>query len=397
VSPTPILDLEQELPPKRKRSRTRLIFGWAIYALVVMAISIGWAVGSDLGWFDSLPDSPASNGWLLLPALYLAILIHELGHLAVGKLAGMNPGALCVGGMLLAKSGDHWVFQFHRKYLFGGFAAPLPAKNDFQRARHAWMVAGGPLASILLTIVCGLAIRAFGTGVWDWIGTMFLSSVITVASSVIPYKVSGTMSDGARLWQLLTNPDRARRWMAVVALQAENMKGVRPRDWNAEVVQQALETVESEPSYAVVQMLAGYRSNDQGDQDAALQRLENALAGASRNGNKMILRACFLDAGGMSAKQRHNPAQARVWMERAAALKARSTPGDTAGLEARIAMAEGRYAEALDHWARYRDLIEKKRLDSGVIRFAKDLMVEAEGECRVALASSVPSVPTSAR
>ncbi len=293
-----------------------------------------------------------------------------------------------MGGIILIKSGQRWIFQFQRRYLFGGFTVPLPARHDFQRARHVWMVVGGPLASILLTIVCGLAIRALGTGAWDWIGTLFWCSAITVASSVIPYTVSGHMSDGMRFWQLLTKPDRARRWMAVVALQAENMQGVRPRDWTAEVVEQALETEESDPSYPIIQILAGYRSNELGDQDAALQRLENTVAVASRNGNKVMLRACFLEAGAWSAMRRHNPAQARVWMDRAAALKARSTPGDTAGVEARIAMAEGRYTEALEHWQRYRDLISKKRLDSGIIRFAKDNIAEAESECRAAFTSA---------
>jgi hypothetical protein len=76
-------------------------------------------------------------------------------------------------------------------------------------------------------------------------------------------------------------------------------------------------------------------------------------------------------------------------MDRAAALKVRSTPGATAAAEARIAMAEGRFAEALDHWKGYRDLIAKKRLDSGIIGCAKDNVAEAESECRAALANSL--------
>jgi hypothetical protein len=397
LSATPLLDLELESPQPQRRSLVRRIVKYTIYVLIVMAIDVGLRVASDLGWFDSLhlPELPSLNVWLLPPAVYIAILVHELGHLAAGLMVGMNPGGICVGGVMFAKSGQRWIFRFERRYLSGGFAIPLPPERAFRRAPHAWMIAGGPLASILLTSVCGLAIRAFGNGASDWIGTLFWSAALTTASCVIPYSVSGQMSDAARLWQLLTNPGRTRRWMALVALQAEEMKGVRPRDWNAEVVDLALESADSEPQYAAVQLLAGYRRMDQGDQDAALQHLENALAAPSGNTQKSILHACYLEASAMSARHRHNAAQARVWMDRAAALKAPSRPGQTAGVEARLAMAEGRFAEALDHWARFRDLIEKKRFDSGTARFAKDNIAEAEAECRAALASAdLPSLPS---
>jgi hypothetical protein len=389
TSTTPILDLEKELPKPPRRSWLRRIAGYTAFVLTIMALDIGFRLASDLGRFDSLhlPELPSLNGWLLLPALYVAILIHELGHLAAGVMVGMNPGGICVGGLMLAKSGDRWIFRFESRFLFGGFAIPLPAQREFRRARHAWMTAGGPLASILLTILCGLAIRVFGNGVWDWIATLFWSGVITVVPSVIPYSVKGHLSDEARLWQLLRNPDRARRWMAVVALQAENMNGVRPRDWSAEVMEQALESADSEPYYAAVQLLAASRSMDQGDQDSALQHLENALAAPSGNTQKSVLHACYLEASAMSAKERRNAAQARVWMDRAAALKAPSRPAQTAGVKARLAMAEGRFAEALDHWARFRDLIQKKLFDSGTARFAKDNIAEAESECRAALAN----------
>jgi hypothetical protein len=57
---------------------------------------------------------PAFNGLLLLPALYLAIAFHEIGHLAGGKLVGMEMGGISVGAFVLTKSGKNWVFRFDR-------------------------------------------------------------------------------------------------------------------------------------------------------------------------------------------------------------------------------------------------------------------------------------------
>jgi hypothetical protein len=38
-----------------------------------------------------------------------------------------------------------------RRILAGGLAKPLPWKGDFYSTRHAWMMAGGPIATALAT------------------------------------------------------------------------------------------------------------------------------------------------------------------------------------------------------------------------------------------------------
>ena len=144
MSTTPILDLEQALPPTRKRRWARTILVYSIAALVITAINVVW----ELSRSDA-PDPPevhSFTGWLVLPALYFAILIHELGHLAAGKLAGMKPGGICVGGIIFLNSGERWIVRFQPQYLFGGFAVPLPSKLDFQRARQTTVNASPYLA-----------------------------------------------------------------------------------------------------------------------------------------------------------------------------------------------------------------------------------------------------------
>jgi hypothetical protein len=73
-----------------------------------------------------LPDWhwPACNGLLLLPALYLVIAIHELGHLAAGRLAGLDTGGIAVGGFVFTKAGKNWTFRFDRR---------LRARRAFRR------------------------------------------------------------------------------------------------------------------------------------------------------------------------------------------------------------------------------------------------------------------------
>lgn len=392
MSPTPILDLEQDPPrPLVRRWWTALLLGAGI-GLGGIVLLLAAAL---LGWYDpeTLPDLPPLNLWLFLPALYAAVFLHEAGHLAVAKLAGFSAGGICVGGLMLLRSGERWTVRFDRRYLFGGLAVPLPSQRDFRRGRYAWVVAGGPVASILFSGICWLALHRSGAGTWDWISTLFLAAVYTILASAIPYQFRGCTSDALRLWQLFRNPGWTRRWMAVVALQAENMRGVRPREWTSETFEQALESVQSEQHYSAVQMLAAYRAADLGDDQRALQHLERALSVASQ---PAVTRWCYLEASVASAKHRRNPAQARIWLERASKVKTTVRRDDTAGIQAQIAMAEGDYAGALQHWTRYRGLLERLRLDTGTARFGKEKISEAEADCRIALAATTPPAEPSA-
>ncbi len=77
TSPTPILDLEQEPPKPRPRSWKWWIIAGSIYFVIVLVLSV--AQGLDLFEWPEFPNAPTFDGLIFLPALYLAILIHELG------------------------------------------------------------------------------------------------------------------------------------------------------------------------------------------------------------------------------------------------------------------------------------------------------------------------------
>ena len=95
MSATPILDLEQDPPAPGSGKWTVLI-----YLVIGSAIGIG---------ADSLGVKlPQLNFLVWIPLLYIAISIHELGHLLAGKMTCMASGGIVVGGFVAMKSGDHW-------------------------------------------------------------------------------------------------------------------------------------------------------------------------------------------------------------------------------------------------------------------------------------------------
>ncbi|HEV8413972.1 MAG TPA: M50 family metallopeptidase [Bryobacteraceae bacterium] len=370
MSDTPVLDLEEN-PPKTRHQWAVLLFVVPISMAILLAPLYAGMITTS---------APPFNGLLWIPAIYVAIAIHEIGHLFAGKLVGMDPGGISVGGFRFFKSGERWVFRFDGQWI-GGFAKPLLTRGDFRRAPQAWMVAGGPIASLVFLAACSIAVVEFGGGTWDWIGTLFWGATISLAS-LIPYSGGGLKSDASLLWQLLKHPGESRRWIALLALQTEETKGALPREWDSELMKEALSVEESQPHFTYAQLWAFYRSADQRDTPAALRHLENALVSASRSGNKRLRAACFLEAAAATAHERNNAGGARIWLERSRKLH---KPQSTAGVEAEIAMAEGRYEDAIRHWGGARDFIVKRRLDSGLARFAKERIAERESECRAAI------------
>ena len=372
MSATPILDLEQH-PPQPKLS----------WWYIATCFAIGVAAGLLL--VHAPPGLPRLNFLLLLPAIYLATAIHEAGHLAAGKVVGFRADGILLGGIRFSRSGDRWRFKFMPSLIFGGAVRPGSKTGKPSRAHFALMIAGGPIASLLLTGACTYALVAHGSGTSSWISTMFWASSLCILS-LLPLRSAVNWSDGARLWMLLRRPAESRAWIALIALQAEETRGALPREWNPELVALAFNVQTDWEAYSYRQYLDFCRFIDLQNDTEALDCLERALAHSGKDGKK-LRRAYYLEAAAVSAAKRKNASRARTWRSRALAL---GKPASIDGTEAEIALCEGRYQDALQHLEAARDYFEKKKLDSGLARFAKEYLAKREDECRAYLAGDQP-------
>jgi hypothetical protein len=365
MSESPILDLEQA-PPEPKST----------WLFTLIALAVGAAIGIAL---EAKSDAPPDlNFLLIIPALYVAIAVHELGHLLAGRIVGIRPGGLVIGGFSIVKSGRHHTVRFDfRRILGGGMAMFLTRKNQFSPKQFAWSVAGGPLASFALMVGCG-AISVFHSDYSaGWTNTLFWMALLSM-SSLIPASAGINKSDGARLWELLRHPDRAQSWIALVAMNSEEKRGVRPREWDPELVERVLATDPAAKEYPYIELLMFYRQLDQGNEAAAVEHLENALS-ASSQGGKLVRYCCYLEAAGASASIRKNAGNARIWFERARKVR---KPLMTDSTEAAIAICEERYEDALRHIDAARRFVNRRRLDSGLVRFGLDILDQREAVSR---------------
>jgi len=104
------------------------------------------------------------------------------------------------------------------------------------------------LLSLLSLGICVATLQPFGTG-------------------------TGIPSDGARLWTLLLDRQAGRSAAALTALEGPALAGVRPRDWEPDLVQQASQ-VATPPAYALAATTLWLkRALDVGDPAAARDHL----------------------------------------------------------------------------------------------------------------------------
>jgi hypothetical protein len=327
---------------------------------------------------------PGLNGLLVIPALFVSILIHEFGHLIVGLRAGLGVDRLSVGPFVIFRSADRWAFSCKPMTWYLGSYKPRIQLTCENLSKYAWMIAGGPVGSLLLAAVCGFVAIRFGSGPWAWIGTLFWVTLCLLIFGLVPYSDGVSRSDGARLWQLIRHPDQAKSWVGLAEVLSQETHGMLPREWDSDHFQAMLLVTNSAPEYSFLQMLAHYRRLDEDRNDEALEHLENALSKSGRI-SKRLRQGIFMEAASASAMMRRRPEQARTWRDRACAIR---TPESHEATDAAIAMSEGRYEDALKHWEAARAYFDHLGSNSGLVRFAKMQWAVKEAICKAAMSGA---------
>jgi hypothetical protein len=201
---------EESMTQQTSRSpgRTLLALGrWALYliaaleALVLLAVAvIEPAVRSVIGILI---------GSLVL-ASYLALAVHEAGHLVAGHLVGFHFRYVTVGPLKISKQGKRLRLSgAGRRLWLSGFAASLPTDYRDLPRRTAVMIAGGPAASFLQILVAAAGITGWSRhfvafGLLSTVQQAELVPLLSVAAmavlvfaaSILPLRTGGLMTDG---------------------------------------------------------------------------------------------------------------------------------------------------------------------------------------------------------
>lgn len=163
--------------------------------------------------------------------VWLALLVHEAGHLLGGWFGGLRPFLLLAGPLRMEFEAGAFKLRWNRDAsTWGGLAVALPKGPDVGRRAVALMVVGGPAASLLLAVA---AWATPGPGILSGslLGILCLISGAIGVGTLLPMSMGGYVSDGGQLLQWLRgSPDSAHR-LKLAAVLGLNQAGRRPRDW----------------------------------------------------------------------------------------------------------------------------------------------------------------------
>jgi Peptidase family M50 len=356
MPPTPILDRLRP-PPAAETRRT-----WKSFAL-------GGVIGVVLLLLSQnvTPDihSRLEFAISIFAAYYVAVLLHELGHLCATSFADFEFREIAVGPFLLSRRASGFKLRFVAgRLMAGGHVIGTPRSHDRLRERFRLVVSGGPIATGLLFVgLTFVPVTPFTWCLWLWNG-------ILAASSWLPFYAAGSATD-AKAILLLTRPGAQSEWFAAILyVMIIDRQGVPPRDWPADVVVK-LKSDGASPPAATARYLAMVHALDVGERERIATALEETLA-ASHKLRPDLRRVCFSEAAFYQGTSARNAELARGWLEDARKIRyTTSEKGWEEGLLAAISVAEGKQEEVREHARAAIAYLDRWPAESGSVAAAR--------------------------
>lgn len=318
-------------------------------------------------------------GWLLVAmagAQLLASLVHELGHLVAGRVARLHLHMFMIGPVQLIKERSGRIKLRLRRGLgiFNGLTASIPSDGNNIRRRMLAFALGGPIASLLLALFGGLLFwwilqktELYEQRAWVWelvlLGAFF--SFTTLLSTMRPGSYgNGYQTDGGRIATLLENGEKAHSWYAQVMLNAADIQGVRPREWDETLVTQMLADRERSVDALMGLWLAYFWALDKRDWQRAALYLDGLLHQRFRayGGFKVKI---ILEQGFFFAWHERDLQKAEEWM---LFLKRPSRPlwPQYYRTKTAVALLQGSVEEAEGYWQQAYDAYQNVEHQGGI-------------------------------
>jgi hypothetical protein len=234
-----------------------------------------------IAWTDKSRD-PKTGFVLLICALALTVVVHELGHLVAGWLVGFRLSLVQVGPFVLSAETGVLRLTFGRKWPALGLAGMSFQSLRNLHERLLFFSAGGVIANTLGIAAVLLSVdhvfRGLGGTRTGTLAAQFIVfSFVVAVGSLIPL-ASTLPSDGMWIKTLLSQDARARQWISICAIVALYSKGVRPREWKHTWLQRAISTDDVPHATFVGHWLGYMYAADRDDRARADAHLERCLS-----------------------------------------------------------------------------------------------------------------------
>jgi len=329
-----------------------------------MRLILGAAGGAAIGllgmryaWFDGVSRACV----LLLPAMYVTIFIHELGHLTAALAIGFRWREFAVGPVVLRREAGGVRFHFVvSRLVAGGQVQAVPRSHDGLRWRFLILLAGGPIATALIFAVLPFLARG------PWTTALVLANLLCVLTSWLPYYTGGYVTDAKAIALLRRSGPEGDGFAALLYIIAADSQGILPRDWDAAMLAQ-LEAAADAPLAATAAVLMLAYTLDRGDPDAVVAATERALARAP-NAIPLHRRMILETAAYVQGIYRRDAALASAWLTDARTVTGIASEKDwDADSMGAIALASGDADGARAHFRRALGRLDRQPPGSGSV------------------------------
>ncbi|MDH5162436.1 M50 family metallopeptidase [Heyndrickxia oleronia] len=236
--------------------------GVTLFAIIILAIGL---------YFKQSIGATMQIGSLLL-ALWLAITLHELGHVIFGKMSGYQFVFFTTGPLLIEKTKKGFCLKENKHWFHFGGVAMMTSPNESNIKKMMMYAAGGPILSLIFAMTSFLLYGQYTNSFYLYLGIM--NSAIFFAT-ITPLKTN-MQSDGYVVLSLLKNNEETTKLINEINISKELLSKKQPKDWDSKQIQLARQM---QPSIDHVQyaMLLYYFEIEQAGFSSAV----NALKGYS--------------------------------------------------------------------------------------------------------------------
>jgi Zn-dependent protease len=334
---------------------------WGDRAVTLLFCATAYAASrfwSDWAAPRDIPNSsPAASIALILLAVLVTSVLHELGHAVVAWAFRMKLLSFNAGPFQWRWREGRWSFSFQPSGLvtLGGAVSVVPTHARQPRWQDICMILAGPAANLLI----GLAVLyatlhaegSFYVREWEFLARIASFGIIAAVLNLLPFRAQGAYSDGARILQLLTGSPVAELLRSLIGTQTTLVTARRPRELDAEALQRTAELFPQHVTGVHLQLSAAQSYEDAGWIAGARAALAAAESASERFNIDLppSLQSIFVYG---HATLNRDASAARLWWKRM-----ERKPPDRLNVDywlARTALLwiEGRYADAEIAWQR---------------------------------------------
>ena len=323
-----------------------------------------WACNSWMA-HNGLPR--ANSGLLVLFLIgFLTTFVHECGHAVIGLALGMRLRAFIAGPFQWRIRDGAWQFRFKLAAILTdeGATGVVPTSVHQPRWHQIAMIAAGPATNLYCGFIALGFAWAFSTPAYVDLGLTYpfalfgLFGLVSCFFNLIPSRSGTNYSDGAQIWQLLSNGPWADFHLAASVVSSSLVTPLQPKDYDIQTIQRASRNISQGTPGLLLRLWAYSHFLDKGRAAEAGQALQDAerVFHDSASNIPAELHAVFVFG---NAYARRDAAAARQWWDRMQTKKITRLGVDHFRAESALHWIEGNLDQANLAWTKSNEFAQK--------------------------------------